>query len=182
MAGVDIGGGKGGKRQVNADLNMIPFIDLLMVTVAFLLITAVWTTHSRIDADVNLPGPPGPIDTITPPEKVLHVHVGESEFTLTWRLGETVVSEAKLPKAAVAADAPSYPDLAKRLATEWSTFGGHRDPADRRIDQVVLHTDNRLPFKEVVAVMDAIYAPKRPMIVAAAEREVPVFNMTFASR
>ena len=48
MAGVDVGGGRG-KRRVNADLNMIPFIDLLMVTVAFLLITAVWTTNSRIE-------------------------------------------------------------------------------------------------------------------------------------
>ena len=30
--------------------------------------------------------------------------------------------------------------------------------------------------------MDAIYAPKRPMLVASAVREVPVFNMTFAAR
>ena len=41
MAGVDVGGG-GRKRSANADVNMVPFIDLLLVTVAFLLITAVW--------------------------------------------------------------------------------------------------------------------------------------------
>jgi len=51
MGGVDVGGGNGKKRATNSDINMIPFIDLLMVTIAFLLITAVWTTNSRINAD-----------------------------------------------------------------------------------------------------------------------------------
>ena len=33
-------GGKGGKKSVNADLNLVPYIDLLTCMVAFLLITA----------------------------------------------------------------------------------------------------------------------------------------------
>src|SRR5204862_8024129 len=36
-------GGKGGKKSVNAELNLVPYIDLLTCMVAFLLITAVWT-------------------------------------------------------------------------------------------------------------------------------------------
>ena len=44
MGGVDVGGGGKGKRATNSDINMIPFIDLLMCTIAFLLITAVWVT------------------------------------------------------------------------------------------------------------------------------------------
>jgi biopolymer transport protein ExbD len=51
MGGVDVGGGGGGKRSVNSDINMIPFIDLLMVTIAFLLITAVWVSFSRINVN-----------------------------------------------------------------------------------------------------------------------------------
>ena len=39
---------------------MIPFIDLLMVTISFLLITAVWSHMSRINADAQVPGPPRP--------------------------------------------------------------------------------------------------------------------------
>ena len=82
MGGVDVGEGGGKKRATNSDINMIPFIDLLMVTIAFLLITAVWTTNSRINADAQVPGPPDPNKELTPqtPEKVLNLHVGDSEF------------------------------------------------------------------------------------------------------
>ena len=45
MAGVDVGPQRGGKRATNSDVNMVPFIDLLFVTVAFLLITAVLVTN-----------------------------------------------------------------------------------------------------------------------------------------
>jgi biopolymer transport protein ExbD len=73
---------------------MIPFIDLLMVTLAFLLITAVWITNSRINANAQIPGPPDPQQEVTPqtPEKVLNVFIGEDDFTLTWKQGATVVS------------------------------------------------------------------------------------------
>ena len=58
MAGVDVGGGGGRKKATNADINMIPFIDLLMVTIAFLLITAVWVTNSRVHGPTRrCPGP-----------------------------------------------------------------------------------------------------------------------------
>src|SRR5260221_10588076 len=35
--------GKGGKKPLDAELNLVPFIDLLSCCIAFLLITAVWT-------------------------------------------------------------------------------------------------------------------------------------------
>ena len=35
--------GKGGKKALDAELNLVPFIDLLSCCIAFLLITAVWT-------------------------------------------------------------------------------------------------------------------------------------------
>ena len=48
MGGVDVSDGGGGKkRSINAEINLVPFIDLLFVTLAFLLITAVWVTNSR---------------------------------------------------------------------------------------------------------------------------------------
>jgi len=61
MGGVDLGTGGGGKRKsVDSEINMIPMIDLLMVTISFLLITAVWTHMARINADAQVPGPPRP--------------------------------------------------------------------------------------------------------------------------
>ena len=35
--------GKGGKKSLDAELNLVPFIDLLSCCISFLLITAVWT-------------------------------------------------------------------------------------------------------------------------------------------
>lgn len=184
MGGVDVGGGSG-KRAMNADINMIPFIDLLMVTVAFLLITAVWVTNSRINANAQIPGPPNPQEEVVPvtPEKVLNVNIGAEEFTLTWKQGAVVAAETKVPKPATKpGDAPKYADLAKKFEEEWKIHGSHKDPADGKIDQAILHADNRLPFKEIVAVLDALYMPKREMKVGNKTEMLPVFNMTFSIR
>ncbi len=40
---------RGGRRALDATLNLVPFIDLLSCCIAFLLITAVWTTLARLD-------------------------------------------------------------------------------------------------------------------------------------
>lgn len=188
MGGVDVGGGGGKKRATNSDINMIPFIDLLMVTIAFLLITAVWVTNSRINADAQVPGPPDPTKELTPatPEKVLNLHILESEFNLVWKQGATVVSEVKVPKPPADANAKAairYTELAKKIEAEWTQHGGHRDPSDKKVDQAIMHTDNRLPFKEIIAVLDALYTPKRDMkFPDGTTKKVPVFNMTFSVR
>ena len=120
MSGVDVGGGGKGKRATNSDINMIPFIDLLMCTIAFLLITAVWVTNSRITADAQVPGPPGEIDVITPPERVLHVTVGESDFGLVWKQGGTVLSEVHVPRTPTAGEGTKrYPELARAIEKDW---------------------------------------------------------------
>jgi biopolymer transport protein ExbD len=185
MGGVDVGEG-GKKRATNSEINMIPFIDLLMVTIAFLLITAVWVTNSRINADAQVPGPPDPQKELEPqtPEKVLNLQIGESEFGLVWKQGSTVVSEVKVPKTPVEVGSTvRYPDLAQKIKTEWEAQGGHRDPSDKKLDQCILHTDNKAPFKEIIAVLDALYGPKREMkFPDGTTKEVPVFNMTFSVR
>ena len=38
MASVDLGGGSGGKRDSNFEVNLVPFIDLMSVLITFLLI------------------------------------------------------------------------------------------------------------------------------------------------
>lgn len=190
MGGVDVDTGGGKKRATNSEINMIPFIDLLMVTIAFLLITAVWVTNSRINADAQVPGPPNPNEELTPqtPEKVLNLHIGDNEFKLVWKQGATVVSEVPVPKNPVTVDLGGdrkvvrYPDLAKKIEEEWKTHGGHRDPSDKKLDQCILHSDNRAPFKEIIAVLDALYHPKRDIKFPDGTKQMPVFNMTFSVR
>jgi biopolymer transport protein ExbD len=186
MGGVDVGEG-GGKRSTNAEINMIPFIDLLMVTVAFLLITAVWVTNSRINANAQVPGPPDPTTEVVPqtPEKVLHLTIGADEFKLAWKQGNTVVAESSVPKPEAAAGDGliRYPDLASKIETEWGQHGNHKEASDKKIDQAILYSDNRAPFKEIVAVLDALYQAKREMVLPSGKtQKVPVFNMTFSIR
>ena len=98
MAGIDVGGGGGkGKRSLDSEINMIPMIDLLMVTIAFLLITAVWSHMARMNADAQVPGPPRPTEDIQniPPEKQLHIEMRSTEkFVLIWKQSGTVISRS----------------------------------------------------------------------------------------
>lgn len=49
--GVSVGPtSKGGRKSVDAELNLIPFIDLLSVCILFLLMTAVWVQISKMSA------------------------------------------------------------------------------------------------------------------------------------
>jgi len=41
--GAPVPEGGNGKKSVDAQLNMVPFIDLLSVLISFLLMTSVWT-------------------------------------------------------------------------------------------------------------------------------------------
>jgi biopolymer transport protein ExbD len=40
--------GSAGKRSVDVELNLVPFIDMMSCLVAFLLITAVWTSVAQV--------------------------------------------------------------------------------------------------------------------------------------
>jgi biopolymer transport protein TolR len=47
--GMDLGGGgKGGKKPLDVTINLVPFIDLMAVTIVFLIMTAVWTQLGRL--------------------------------------------------------------------------------------------------------------------------------------
>ena len=49
--------GKGGKKSLDVDFNLVPFIDLLSCCLCFLLITAVWTQIAGLQV-ASSGGPP----------------------------------------------------------------------------------------------------------------------------
>lgn len=188
MGGVDVGGGGGGKRKLDSEINMIPMIDLLMVTISFLLITAVWTHMARINADAQVPGPPRPDQDVekTEPEKQLHIEMrAPDKFVLIWKQAGTVISTVDVPRkdnVVMKGDKKSirYPELAAKIESEWKTVGQHRAAIDKKFDTAILHTDNETSYAFLIGVIDAIYQPKRPFTVAGKEEQVPAFNLTFA--
>ena len=177
MAGVNVASGGGGRRTVDSEINMVPMIDLLMCLICFLLITAVWSTMARLNADAQVPGPPGPV--VSEPVRKLHVSVEPDSFRLTWRLGSAVESSLDVPRKASEGTVVRFPELAERVTAEWEARGEHRDPGDRRLDQAVLHCDNRTAYKEIVAVIDAVYAARREF-PGSNGKKYPAMNVELA--
>jgi biopolymer transport protein ExbD len=48
--GMDLGGGGRGRRPLDTTINLVPFIDLMAVTIVFLIMTAVWTQTGGLQA------------------------------------------------------------------------------------------------------------------------------------
>jgi biopolymer transport protein ExbD len=189
MGGVDVGGGGKGKRKsLDSEINMIPMIDLLMVTISFLLITAVWTHMARINADAQVPGPPRPDveQEKTEPEKQLHLEMtAEDKFVLVWKQGATTVDSIDVPRKddltmMGPVEVVRYPDLAAKIESEWKAKGQHSNPTDRKLDQAILHTDNKTEFKYIIGVIDAVYQTHREIQNGPKTEKLPAFNITFA--
>lgn len=71
MAGVSTDSGSGnGRKNVDQQINMIPFIDLLVSLIAFLLMTAVWVSTGAVtakqpeNAPSDVTSPPPPVDQL----------------------------------------------------------------------------------------------------------------------
>jgi biopolymer transport protein ExbD len=64
--GMDLGVSKGGKKSLDTPINLVPFIDLMAVTISFLIMTAVWGQISKLGVSEAggdssaLPGAEGP--------------------------------------------------------------------------------------------------------------------------
>jgi biopolymer transport protein ExbD len=50
--------GKGGKKALDAHVNLVPYIDLLMTIMVFLMMTAVWTQIAMLEVQNAQSGPP----------------------------------------------------------------------------------------------------------------------------
>jgi biopolymer transport protein ExbD len=62
----------GGKRSVNAGLNLVPFIDFLMITVVFLLMMFSASGEVTVDKNVSLPSAENVEDVIDAPLVVVN--------------------------------------------------------------------------------------------------------------
>jgi len=87
--GMDLGtSGKGGKKPLDTTINLVPFIDLMAVTIVFLIMTAVWTQLGRLQVSQSgnsaseEPPPQTQLQPITVliTEKDLKISVGGSQL------------------------------------------------------------------------------------------------------
>lgn len=90
MGGISVGGGSSGKKAVDSEIPLIPFIDLLLCCVMFLLVTAVWNQLARIEANQQQPGQQAP-DQPPPEEKIkLILQVQATGYVIASSAGDRI--------------------------------------------------------------------------------------------
>jgi len=141
MASISVGGSGGhGKKAVDADIPLIPFIDLLLCCVMFLLVTAVWNQLARIDANQKQPGQAA---DQPPPEETIKVilQVQASGYVLASTAGDKV----EIPKAG---DKYDLDQLHERLQERKKLEPNRRD--------LVVAPEDGVAYADVVDAMDTV--------------------------
>ncbi len=142
MASISAGGGGGGKKQLNHEIPLVPFIDLLLCCVMFLLVTAVWNQLARIDVSQQQPGQPQQMDT--PPEdpKVkLILQVQNSGYVLATTAGE----RTEIPKNG---DAYDLEELVNKLQ--------ERRQLDPNRKDISVAPEDGVMYQDVIIAMDTV--------------------------
>ncbi|MDH5675661.1 MAG: biopolymer transporter ExbD [Myxococcales bacterium] len=138
MASIDLGGGGGGKKAVDAHIPLIPFIDLLLCCVMFLLVTAVWNQLARHDLSQQVPGERA-VDEVDEERIGLIVQLTGEGYVVSTSAGDSVA----IPRAADAYDAEA-------LAAQLGQFR-QRLPAETPLN---IAPEDGVVYEHVVEVMD----------------------------
>lgn len=184
MATIGTGAGArgNGRRPMNHDLPLVPFIDFLICLVVFLLAQAGFANIARLQSNANVPGRPSELPEAT--AKRLHIEVQDQRFHITWRSGATVLTSNDVPRQVVLEGRGDrrYPELAQFLTRDWQENGMHQSPSDLGLDEAVLHVQNSAPYEDVIAVLDALRAPRRAILKDPLHAEQAcVFAVSFAA-
>jgi len=92
MAGVSVdSGGGGGKKAVDLNIPLVPFIDMLAMMITFLMMTAVWTQIGKLQ--VSQAG--GPSDSTETPKPTLQLNLTLTEQGYKLTAGADSVDIAK---------------------------------------------------------------------------------------
>jgi len=142
MASIDTGGGHGGKKSVDSEISLVPFIDLLLCTIMFLLVTAVWNKLARLNANQQQPGREAPMDAPPPEDRIrLFLQIKNTGYVISGTDGTNV----EIPKNGDQYDAEG---LREKLRDR-------RQQEPNRRDLIVAPEDGVL-YEDVVAAMDMV--------------------------
>jgi len=140
MGGISVGGGHGGKKNVDSDIPLVPFIDLLLCCVMFLLVTAVWNRLARLDANQQVPGQAAQQDQPPPEEQIrLYLQVTAAGYTIASTAGERI----EIPKSGEDYDIDT---LRTRLQERHVSEPNRRD--------LIVAPEDGVRYEEVVRAMD----------------------------
>jgi biopolymer transport protein TolR len=140
--GMDLGtSSKGGKKPLDAMINLVPFIDLMAVTIVFLIMTAVWTQLGRLQVSQSgqSPGddPPTPLQPIT-------LLITEKDLKLT-------VGGSQLDAMPITRDDKGRIDTAKLVVRLKELKGQQPEQA-----AITLSTEDTVRYEDLVRLIDTV--------------------------
>ncbi|MCC6276353.1 MAG: biopolymer transporter ExbD [Oligoflexia bacterium] len=154
MQNPDSHSGKG--KQVNFELNLVPFIDLMSTAICFLLMTAVWTQVSMIQIGSSIYGKRNDTGQVEQPEREqvnLRVDVTHQGYVVNW--GKQSV---RIPKVGEEWDQTT---LVKQL-------GDIKQKYPNKLDGIITVQDD-LKYNELIRGMDAMMIAKFTEIAIATQ-------------
>src|SRR5688572_23954992 len=90
MASIQVNGGNGRTKAVDSEIPLVPFIDLLLCCIMFLLVTAVWNQLAQLTTRQIGPTPPDQITAPPTPPHELSVEVRTAGYILSSPAGDRV--------------------------------------------------------------------------------------------
>ncbi|MCE9670912.1 biopolymer transporter ExbD [Myxococcus stipitatus] len=156
--GMDTGqGGKGGKKPLDTAINLTAFIDLMAVTISFLIMTAVWTQIGRLQ--VSQAGGPS-MEEEQPPQETKTVQltllITPSEMRLT--ADQTTFDPIPLTK-----DPKGKTDLTKLAAR-------FKELKSQLPDQtsITLQPEDKVRYEDLVRIIDECIGNGLPQVSVTA--------------
>jgi biopolymer transport protein ExbD len=131
--------GKGGKKPLDAAINLVPFIDLLSCCISFLLITAVWTQLARMDVQQKGQGAAGAQDENQQPQVQLTLYIDKDGYTFAKSTGESTPIPMK---------GDDY-DFAKLGELLTKAKADHPDKSD-----ITIKSDDAVIYSKIISTMD----------------------------
>lgn len=135
------GGGRGGKRQMQSNLNLVPFIDLFSTMIIFLIVTAVFDQLAAVQINMGAEDKPADAIPAQPLKKIeasLKVTISENNIEL-FDAGR---------KVNIAKDGEDFDyTLVQQFAEEV------REKYPEKKD-VVIFTQDKAQYKSLIGVMD----------------------------
>jgi biopolymer transport protein TolR len=149
--GMDLGsGGRSRRKPLDAAINLVPFIDLMAVTISFLIMTAVWTQVSRLQVTQS-GGPPSAMRG----DKALELIVLVTERG--YAISADRAPYAEIPKLAGRYDVSALDQKLKAL---------HANFPDQR--QVTVEVEDRVRYLDLVNAIDACVGNKLDAVSVSA--------------
>ena len=146
---------RGGKKEANFELNLVPFIDLMSTCISFLLITAVWTQVSMIQIGSSLYAK----KTSAAPDEQPHEQIPlRIDVTYKGYLVTAGHNTFTIPKNGVEWDQGTLIDQLKALK------GKYPDKVDGMISVL-----DDLKYDELIRGMDAMMLAGFPQIAVATQ-------------